>query len=140
MALSLKWVLVIAGGVLLVPRPTAEQNVTNSGPRLAVTNRAPAAVKPPSLNPQTGGRIILSTNANGTIRAYTIPAPATGNLPLTNQATLAPGIYKTEPYACIVIVPGPHPDDRSLIQPPSTPSDPMPVIKPDLRFVPVRPK
>jgi hypothetical protein len=52
---------------------------------------------------------------------------------------LAPGIYKTEPYTCIVIVPGEHPDDRMAIHPPDQGSN-MPVLKPDLHFIPVQPK
>ena len=48
---------------------------------------------------------------------------------------LAPGIYQTAPYAGIVVVPGPHSDDRAVIQPQERVSK-MPVIKPPLEFVP----
>ena len=46
----------------------------------------------------------------------------------------APGIYKTAPYTCIVIVPGPHPDDQAVK--PVGPAPPMPTIEPKLEFIP----
>jgi hypothetical protein len=45
------------------------------------------------------------------------------------------GVYRTEPYSCIVVVPGPHPDDRCIVNPGSGHYS-MPIIKPDLRFIP----
>jgi hypothetical protein len=39
------------------------------------------------------------------------------------------------PYNCIVVVPGPHPDDRCVINPQGMESA-MPIIKPELRFIP----
>lgn len=50
-----------------------------------------------------------------------------------------PGVYRTEPYACIVVVPDKCPDDRSVV-PPSERGSAMPVIKPELRFTPLRSK
>jgi len=50
-----------------------------------------------------------------------------------------PGAYKTAPYACIVIVPGKNPDDHSVVEPAERGSA-MPVIKPELRFIPLRSK
>jgi hypothetical protein len=52
--------------------------------------------------------------------------------------TLGPGVYKTEPYSCIVVVPGPHLDDRFVVRPGTT-NFPMPVVKPGLRFIPWKP-
>jgi hypothetical protein len=49
--------------------------------------------------------------------------------------TIRPGVYKTFPYSCIVVVPGPHPDDRCIVRPPSVDSS-MPIIKPELQFTP----
>ena len=50
-----------------------------------------------------------------------------------------PGLYKTEPYTCLVLVPGKHPDDRMAqrrqLQLPETAAR-MPVVRPELRFVP----
>jgi hypothetical protein len=47
----------------------------------------------------------------------------------------APGVYKTEPYACIVVVPGRHADEAMMIDPGKTHSG-MPIIEPKLKFVP----
>ena len=59
------------------------------------------------------------------------------------QAPAAPpaipaGVYKTEPYSCIVVVPGAHPDDRCIINPGGGDYS-MPIVKPDLQFIPYRP-
>ncbi len=53
---------------------------------------------------------------------------------------LPPGVYNTEPYTSLVLVPGPHPDDKCIIgngaaQPPIR----MPTVKPDLQFIPRKP-
>jgi hypothetical protein len=50
---------------------------------------------------------------------------------------LKPGVYQTLPYTCLVIVPGPCPDDKSIIGKQGDGSmSPMPVIKPDLQLIP----
>ena len=57
------------------------------------------------------------------------------NLLVRSGTVLTPGVYKSEPYSCLVIVPDPHIDEkmvRSLDG--AVPS--MPTVKPDLRFVP----
>jgi hypothetical protein len=48
----------------------------------------------------------------------------------------APGIYKTEPFTCIVVVPGSNHDDRMVIDPANT-DQKMSIVPPDLRFVPL---
>ena len=52
----------------------------------------------------------------------------------------APGIYETRPYTCIVVVPGPHPDDGCIIgrgrDIAPGPAPRMPMRSPDLQFVP----
>jgi hypothetical protein len=49
-----------------------------------------------------------------------------------------PGVYKTIPYTCVVIVPGPHPDERMpAVSPPAVEPN-MPVVKPDLQFIPLK--
>jgi len=62
----------------------------------------------------------------GTNRLITLPAK---QLP-------SPGVYKTEPYACIVVVPGPHADDRMVIGRNAGIESKMPIINPDVTFVP----
>ncbi len=63
--------------------------------------------------------------------------PGASNLFLIPSAprTVPPGVYKTEPYSCIVVVPGAHLDDRCIINP-GVGDIPMPIVKPDLRFIP----
>jgi hypothetical protein len=51
---------------------------------------------------------------------------------------IAPGIYKTAPYTCIVVVPGPCPDDSAIVSPHGKKYS-MPIIKPELRFIPLGP-
>lgn len=46
-----------------------------------------------------------------------------------------PGTYVCEPYTCLLVVPGPHPDDKCVIAS-GGPRDPMPMFKPELRLVP----
>jgi hypothetical protein len=48
------------------------------------------------------------------------------------------GIYRTFPYSCIVVVPGPHPDDKCVFPPPGGDSA-MPIIRPELQFIPWTP-
>ncbi len=54
--------------------------------------------------------------------------------PSTSRA-IPPGVYKTVPYSCIVVVPGPCPDDRAIVSPGGGDYS-MPIIRPDLRFIP----
>ncbi len=54
---------------------------------------------------------------------------------------LAPGVYESYPYTCIVVVPGGHPDDKMIMGrriPGSTNEvEPnMPMVKPYLRLIP----
>jgi hypothetical protein len=51
---------------------------------------------------------------------------------------LPAGVYKTAPYTCIVVVPGPHPDDRSIVSP-SSGEYRMPIIRPNVQFIPLHP-
>jgi len=53
---------------------------------------------------------------------------------------LAPGVYETAPYTCIVVVPGAHPDDKMIVGGAAVGMnevDPkMPIVRPELRFIP----
>ena len=60
------------------------------------------------------------------------PAPGVIN---TNATPLPPGVYRTEPYASIQIVPGATSDDKMVQAPPSTPH--MLTSTPELRFIPL---
>lgn len=140
MALSLKSLLVAAGCAVLVSlakpaEPTGTNHLTN-----ASTNSAPNAQKPLKLQPRKDQILPLSTNTFGKTPNPSIrkaPNPVTS----TNAAWgfPAPGVYKTEPFACIVIVPDGHLDEQMLI-PAAGPVSNMPVLKPELRFVPLKPR
>ena len=67
------------------------------------------------------------------------PLPLSARLRPPSPSPMIPaGVYKTAPYSCIVVVPGPHPDDRCVINPGDVASA-MPIIRPDLRFIPWNP-
>jgi hypothetical protein len=70
-------------------------------------------------------------------KAQILPPPA-GPISPSAPATVPPGVYRTVPYSCIVVVPGPHPDDRCIVRPPDVDSS-MPIIKPELQFIPWSP-
>jgi hypothetical protein len=65
-------------------------------------------------------------------------APSVNRLFAQRPALPAPGIYETAPFTCIVVVPGPHPDDRCIRSPAVGPF--MPTVRPDLRFIPRAPR
>jgi hypothetical protein len=70
-------------------------------------------------------------------KAQILPPPA-GPISPSVPATVPPGVYRTVPYSCIVVVPGLHPDDRCIVRPPDVDSS-MPIIKPELQFIPWSP-
>jgi hypothetical protein len=109
--------------------PSSAQVIANQAP-------VPATVVVASqtnlllFHPQPGNNGFLGTNL------YTgLAAPAL-SLNRTSPKLPMPGIYKTEPYACIVLVPESQADDRSVVKPTDRGSA-MPVIKPELRFIPM---
>ena len=87
---------------------------------LAGTSLA-AVLSPPNKQPEPKVQLF-----DRPTRRETPPAPG----------QLAPGVYKTLPYTCIVVVPGPCPDDGMIVSPPGI-HDPMPIIRPDLQFIPI---
>jgi len=50
-----------------------------------------------------------------------------------------PGVYRTTPFACIVIVPPSDFDGQIAVSPPES-ACPMPLLKPDLHFIPLNSK
>ena len=106
---------------------------------------------PPSLEASVRKAAPASPSLNGTVTA----APAKKSKPpdarskrpgnttgipgnLSEPFGLKPGVYKMEPFSCLVIVPEPQLDDAMVIQPPAG-EFPMRSIAPDLRFIPIRP-
>jgi hypothetical protein len=130
-------IAVVALAISFQSVTTFAQVITNTGP-IAATNLASA----PNILlrlPHQRANTNLFTNPNGGARVHNFTAgerPRNVNPP---SWPLAPGVYKTAPFACIVIVPGKNPDDRCVIVPGEC--DPrMPVVKPELRFIPLNPK
>ena len=117
----------------------------------------PSLPKPLSFNPSFTNLTISAMPVPGGQRGFWFLMNTNGLLAGTNSlyrvvpkplapAMPKPGIYQAEPYSGIVIVPGPHPDDRAIIgwsnptpgAPAVTPE--MPTVKPELRLVPREPK
>jgi hypothetical protein len=134
----LKWFIMGAGCVPMLWSCDAAGQAATNHTALVVTNFGPSATTR-ILRSTNGNLIIISTNALGSVRGRTLQVPQQLNDLKTDLKVPAPGVYKTEPYACIVIVPGEHPDDKCVIHPPE-PVPNMPVVKPELRFIPVPPK
>jgi hypothetical protein len=106
------------------------QAVTNQAPitaTIAVAGQTNILMR----NPRIGPKSFFATNLNAGLSAPAVDGTSAG-LPL-------PGVYKTQPYSCIVVVPAKQPDDRSLVKPAESGSA-MPVVKPELRFIPLPPK
>jgi hypothetical protein len=54
--------------------------------------------------------------------------------PPASSDQLPTRVYRTLPYTCIVVVPGPCADDRAIVSP-SSGDYRMPIIRPDLQFI-----
>lgn len=52
------------------------------------------------------------------------------------QVPLKPGVYKTSPYTCLVLVPGPQHDDACILGPGTIGMEKMPVIQGGVNFIP----
>jgi hypothetical protein len=59
---------------------------------------------------------------------------ATTNTPAQSPALPKPGVYKSIPYTCLIIVPSGQLDTASIFPPSNTP--PMPQIEPKLDLIP----
>ena len=105
--------------------------------------RAPSAPRPgdaPSnlvVIPSPGSNLLLLALAPARKSAYSVQPflPTARSRPPSASPTIPAGVYKTVPFSCIVVVPGPHPDDRCIFGQ-SRGESSMPIIKPDLRFIP----
>jgi hypothetical protein len=115
---------------------SAAQILTNKSPLRVATGASPQLkvfVAPPQpLNALLpGGRSVDLSHA--TTNALD------GGLKEVSATLLKPGVYTTTPYACVVIVPEPHLDERFVVKP-LGPSASMPVLKPELHFIPLHSK
>src|ERR1041384_8548414 len=110
------------------------QVITNTGP-IAATNLA-AAPLDWLRQPHYGGNMRLFAAADGGRQVRNLKMGELAAIAKSLPSLPTPDVYRTAPYACIVIVPGKNPDDRSVVKPAEVDSA-MPVIKPELRFIPL---
>jgi hypothetical protein len=113
--------------VIIIPSPPGTSPIPflapSGNPAFRIQPSPPGARLHPPAVPPTG-----LTNLYWILRSNPIVVPAAPPI-------IPPGVYKTTPYSCIVVVPGPHPDDKCIVNPGSG-NSPMPIIKPDVRFIP----
>ena len=102
---STPWPEIAQTNVILIPSPAGN---------------SPFPVVPPPRKPQLKHQTFPPT-----VRLHSPAAPP----------IIPPGVYKTAPYSCIVVVPGPQLDDKCIVNPGGGNSR-MPIIKPDLHFIP----
>jgi hypothetical protein len=102
------------------------------GGELAVeTSAAALAGKPKPSHAKFPGTLEMVSTQPGNTARNASQRPA--------SLQLEPGVYKTEPFECLVVVPGPQADDAMIAQPPAGEIQ-MWSIAPDLRFIPINPK
>jgi hypothetical protein len=88
-----------------------------------------------------GSPVVVQFSPNGSVRgrfkdqqpffSLMLPSPSSKPAPARPE----PGVYETAPFTGIVVVPGPHPDDRMVVRLGAfQPS--MPNVQPELRFIP----
>ena len=135
--MRLKWFVLTAGLVTALQPGVALAGVTTNIATL-VTNSSPQSAGRLAPSPQLRYPNLFESSTSTFRRPqfrFNLPA-AVAKGPASNLPT--PGVYTTEPYACIVVVPGRHPDDKMAVG--MTDKTPMPIIKPELRFNPRPPK
>jgi hypothetical protein len=113
----------------------------------------PAASWPPSETPWPGNpasdvvpiplartNLLFPLFASGWQPQFEVPSITQPNppRPLASSDQLPGGVYKTATYTCIVLVPGPHPDDRAIVSP-SSGDYRMPILRPNLHLIPLYP-
>ena len=119
----------------------AAQMVLHEGPSrgLAMPWPGNASIKVMAV-PSLGNKaplLALAPARKPEFKIQTLPLSARLRPP-TAPPMIPAGVYKTVPYSCIVVVPGPHPNDRCVINPGDVASA-MPIVRPDLRFIPWNP-
>jgi hypothetical protein len=113
--------------VIIIPSPPGSSQfrfpAPAGNPAFRIQPSPPGARLTPPTVPPTG-----LTNLYWILRSNPI---AVSSAP----PTILPGVYKTAPYNCIVVVPGPQLDDKCVVNPGGGNSR-MPIIKLDLQFIP----
>jgi len=126
--------------IVSLPEPAASSTLFQS----------PGIFAPTPLVSQLPSPFLFVTNGVAqTNFLYSVPSwkpilpPPRGHLfdsPGVVTNAIPPGVYKTEPYTCLVLVPGPHPDDKCIIGNRAIqPTERMPMRQPELQFIPRKP-
>ena len=136
--LGLALVLVgLAGSVWIVPR--AWSRVEDPGFPLGLTNWLGLSPGTPSRTAGPQASVPLRfTNMNPVIPGKRFGTNWVFGTTNRQNAPFAPGLYRSEPYTCLVLVPDRGIDEKSVVDPGKTAS-PMPLVKPELKLVPVKP-
>ena len=120
--------VIARSNVVIIPSPPGTFPLPflapSGSPVFRLQPSPPGARLPPSAVPPTG-----LTNLYWILRSNPIVVSSAPPI-------IPPGVYKTAPYSCIVVVPGPQLDDKCIVNPGGG-NSPMPIIKPDLRFIPL---
>ena len=134
--MSIKWPIVVGTlAASLFLASSMAQLLTNKGPpssaylasnlRLPYVQHGKVQMLPP----------IPSPGIEASYQTAQRPEAVKNHLPVRPE----PGVYRTTPFACIVIVPGNDLDASMAIRPPET-ACPMPLLKPELNFIPLQSK
>jgi len=100
------------------------------------------AIKPPVLGHQpTKGQLLATNTTNGAELHRPSSAVPLNRAQNFSASFPKPGIYRTTPYACIVVAPEKGIDPLVAIRPPELAAPaPMPMLKPELHFIPLSTK
>lgn len=100
----------------------------------------PAEVRPPAALSETNApsTTLNQTNQLPSIQLHPPETPKSRH-PAPYPSRLAPGIYLSQPFSCMIKVPGPQPDDDCII-PATIPTNSIPNFKPKLKFEPLPPQ
>ena len=109
-----------------------------TAPRLPPADSRPGSETPWPVNPESDvaaipfarTNLLTALFASGwqpQFEAQNMPQPARLP-PSVSPGQLPAGVYKTLPYTCIVVVPGPCPNDRAIISPSDSGGYRMPII------------
>jgi hypothetical protein len=134
-----KWLIVVtATGASLLSILMMAQGLPKQGPpaNAKLAGHAPKAPLPGKEPPK--GKV-LATNITAVVEIHQ-PSQAGGLDGVRNLSApfLKPGLYRTTPYACIVMVPENSFDPHLAVRPPeSALVAPMPMFKPELNFIPL---
>jgi len=122
-------ILSVAAVLIAFTALAAETLIEPAGPLAPSPTNQPAS-------PAAGSRAFTNQLGTGTFDFKPgLPHKTIIHLPAAPEM-LPPGIYLTKPYTCILMVPGPQHDDGCMNRW-TAPTEPMPVLRPDLKTVPL---